>query len=87
MAFTSTPPAALREMESCTVSAGAFNASENTGTAVTLTGSGASAYAYAIESAGTNTWTVTCYAASPAPLTLRAESGGESAAVSIKLTS
>lgn len=87
VAFTSTPPAALREMESCTVSAGAFNASENTGTAVTLTGSGASAYAYAIESAGTNTWTVTCYAASPAPLTLRAESGGESAAVSIKLTS
>lgn len=87
VAFTSTPPAMLKELQSCVITAAVFENGEDTGDTVTLSGSGASEYAYAIEQSGTNEWTLTCYAASGLPLTLTAERKGRSAAMSIRLIS
>lgn len=87
VAFTSTPPATLKEFQSCQIAAAVFENGTDTGAAVTLSGSGAPTYAYAIEQSGGNTWTLTCYAASGVPLTLTAERKGQSAVIRIRLTS
>lgn len=85
VAFTTTIPAFLHEMDAVTVSAAYFLDGEATDEPVEFTFSGASASAYSAVADGGNSYRVTCYHASQKPLTITAENGNLRKSVEIRL--
>lgn len=85
VAFTTTIPAFLHEMDAITVSAAYFLDGEATDEPVKITFSGASASAYSAVADGENSYLVTCYHASQKPLVIAAEYGNLRKSVEIRL--
>lgn len=85
VAFTTTIPAFLHEMDAITVSAAYFLDGEATDEPVEISFSGASASAYSAVADGENSYRVTCYHASQKPLVITAENGNLRKSVEIRL--
>ena len=85
VAFTTTIPAFLHEMDAITVSAAYFLDGEATDEPVEFTFSGASASAYRAVADGENSYRVTCYHASQKPLVITAKNGNLRKSVEIRL--
>lgn len=85
VAFTTTVPSHIRMMSMAVLTAAMFRSAAATDEAVTFSLSGPQDTAYKYTTDG-NTLTIVCYQASPIPLTVTAECGGEIATAEIALT-
>lgn len=86
VAFTSTIPTFLHELDAITVSAAYFEDGVATADSVDITFFGPEATAYkAVAADEPNTYRVTCYHATPKPLIVTASANGYSAQTEIKL--
>ena len=85
VAFTTTVPTTIRMMSTAVLTAAMFRTAAATDEPVTFTLSGPQDTAYRAETDG-NTLNITCYQASPIPLTVTAECDGVSATAEIALT-
>lgn len=86
LAWTVTMPQTLKSYSSATVSAALFIDGAPTGDEVTFTFSGPEKTAYSVYATDSNTFSLTCYYASPIPLTVTAECGGHTLTANIALT-
>lgn len=85
VAFITTPPTAIAQYDSVTLTAAYYENGAPTAETVAWSFSGASTSAYS-KSVNGNSVTITCYAASATPLTVTATCEGEMASTTIQLT-
>lgn len=86
VAFTSSPLSELAEYETAEVSAALFQNGEATDAPVRFSLSGADGKTYSAEILTDRSIRVSCYGASMNPLIIKAESGGQEAVMTVRLT-